>query len=283
VDIIPQIIMNTLIAGAIYTLIALGFNMIYGVAKFFHVAHGGFIVIGGYAVFFLYTTIGLDLYISIPAGVVFGGCTGMVADRLLFHPLRKRKGTPLVMFIASLGILWAIQAVIGLVFDTEFHRLTGFNVLPETYEILNAVITDVQTVIIITGFAIMTALVLIMNKTKFGKAVKAISDDEDVAKIVGINTERVMGHVFFIGSAVAALGGILIGFDVGLMPTMGMSLLLKGIIASIVGGIGNIYGGVLYLGFPMNSAALLQEAVYGASLALLMLFRPQGLVGEYKL
>ncbi len=280
--------MNTLIAGAIYTMIALGFNLIYGVTKFFHVAHGGFIVIGGYAVFYLYTTHGLDLYLSIPAAIIFGGFMGMAADKLLFHQLRKRKGTSMIMFVASLGILWAIQAAIGLAFDTEFHRLTGFNVLPEMYKISNAVITDVQVVVIIIGFTIMTTLILVINKTKFGKAVKAISDDEEVAKVMGINTERIMGYVFFIGSAIAAVGGILIGFDVGLTPTMGMSLLLKGIIASIVGGIGNIYGCVLgayLLGFLENTGVLLisggwQDAIAFGILIFFLLFRPQGLLNK---
>ncbi|MCX6715691.1 MAG: branched-chain amino acid ABC transporter permease, partial [Candidatus Taylorbacteria bacterium] len=122
--------------------------------------------------------------------------------------------------------------------------------------------------------------------TMFGKAVKAVGDDEEVAKIVGINTPRIIGWVFGIGSAIAGLAGILVGFDTGIEPTMGLSLLLKGVIASIIGGIGNVYGGVLgafLLGFIENFgiwkiSGEWKDAIAFAVLILFLLFRPQGIL-----
>ena len=119
----------------------------------------------------------------------------------------------------------------------------------------------------------------------FGRAVRAVGDDEDVSKIVGINTDKVIGKVFLIGSAIAGLAGILIGFDTGIEPTMGMSLLLKGVIACIIGGIGNIYGGVLgafFLGFVENFgiwhiSGEWKDAIAFTVLILFLLFRPQGI------
>ncbi len=132
----------------------------------------------------------------------------------------------------------------------------------------------------------MFGLVLLFKFTIFGKAIKAISDDEEVARIIGINTNKIIGYVFFIGSAIAGLSGILMGFDTGIEPTMGMSLLLKGVIASIIGGVGNIYGGVLgafLLGFVENFgiwkiSGEWKDAIAFAILILFLLFRPQGIL-----
>ena len=120
----------------------------------------------------------------------------------------------------------------------------------------------------------------------FGKSVRAVSDDEEVAKIVGINTERVIGWIFFIGSAVAGLAGILVGFDTGIQPTMGLNLLLKGIIAAIVGGVGNIWGallGAILLGFVENFgiwkiSGEWKDAIAFVLLILFLIFRPKGII-----
>ena len=106
-------------------------------------------------------------------------------------------------------------------------------------------ITQTQLIILISGILITTTLVFVLKYTLFGKMVRAVSDDEEAAKIIGINTNKIISRVFIIGSAIAGLAGILVGFDTGVEPTMGMSLLLKGVIASIIGGVGSIYGGFL--------------------------------------
>ncbi len=278
--------MNFLIAGAIYTMIALGFNMIYRVTKFFNIAHGVFIVLGGYIVFSLYTTLGLNLYIAAIVSIVSVGALGMLVDRLVFMPLRKRNASSVTMLVASLGLLWSFQALIALVFDTEFHRISAKGVIPETYEIYGAVITEVQVVTMLAGFATV-AFFFLIRKTKFGKAAKAIGDDEEVAKIIGINTDRIINIIFFLGSAIAALGGILVGYDIGLLPTMGMLILLKGITASIIGGVGNMYGSVLgayLLGLVENIGVFVfsggwRDAIAFGLLIVFLIFRPRGILG----
>ncbi len=277
--------MNVIIAGAIYTLIALGFNMIYRVTKFFNIAHGAFIVTGGYIVLFLHVNLGLNLYLSSVISVMLVGMMGLLLDKVVFAHLRKKKASSTVMLVASLGILWAMQALITLIFNTEFQKISGKGIIPDTYSIAGAIITEVHIVIVISGFLI-TALLYYIRRTKFGKTAKAIGDDEEVAKIIGINTDRIIGYVFFIGSAIGGLGGILIGFDVGLLPTMGMLLLLKGITASIIGGVGNMYGAVLgayLLGLVENTGAYVfssawQDAIAFGLLILFLLFRPTGIL-----
>jgi branched-chain amino acid transport system permease protein len=278
--------MNVVIAGAIYTLIALGFNMIYRVTNFFNVAHGAFIVTGGYIVFFLHRTHGVNIYLSSVVSILLVGLLGLILDRLVFARLRREKASSIVMFVASLGTLWAIQALITLACSTEFQKLSGKGVIPDIYTISGAIITEVHVVIMISGFLI-TALLYFIRRTKFGKTAKAIGDDEEVAKIVGINTDKVIGYVLFIGSAIAGLGGILIGFDVGLLPTMGMMLLLKGITASIIGGVGNMYGGVLgayLLGLVENIGVFAfsggwKDAIAFGLLIVFLVFKPRGILG----
>lgn len=285
-DILSQLVMNSIIAGAIYTLIALGFNLIYGATKFFNLAHGVLAAVGGYAVFFFAKTLGWNLYLSIAIGILLAGLIGYVLDKFVYLPLRKRKASNMILLVASLGAFTAIQAIIAILFTSQFQTLSQNTGAQKLYEIAGGVITQTQLIIFISGIVIMAGLVLLLNKTMFGKAIKAISDDEEVAKIVGINTNKIIGYVFFIGSAIVGFAGIMVGFDTGIEPTMGMGLLLKGVIASIIGGIGNIYGGVLgafLLGFVENFgiwkiSGEWKDAIAFALLIIFLLFRPQGII-----
>ncbi|MCK4387024.1 MAG: branched-chain amino acid ABC transporter permease [Candidatus Pacebacteria bacterium] len=285
-DILPQLILNSIIAGAIYTLIALGFNLIYGATKFFNLAHGVLAAVGGYAVFFFAKTLGWDIYLSVALGILLAGLIGLGLDKLIYRPLRKKKASNMILMIASLGVFTALQAIIAILFTSQFQTLSRGAGSQKIYEIAGGVITQTQLLILISGLAIMAGLILLFKYTLFGKAVKAISDDEEVAKIVGINTNKIIGYVFFIGSAIAGWAGILVGFDTGIEPTMGMSLLLKGVIASIIGGVGNIYGGVLgafLLGFVENFgiwkiSGEWKDAIAFAVLILFLLFRPNGIL-----
>ncbi len=238
--ILPQLIINSLIAGAIYTLIAVGFNLIYGATKFFNLSHGVIAAIGGYSVFYITKTFGLAIIPSAILGIIIAGIGGYLLDKLIYLPLRKRRASGLVLLVASLGAFTSIQAIISILFSSQFQILSRVN--QKRFKIAGGFITQTQIIILCFAFIITLALALLLKFTLFGKKIKAISDDEEVAKIVGINTNKIIGYVFFIGSAIMGLAGILIGFDVGLEPTMGMRLLLKGIIAAIIGGVGNIYG-----------------------------------------
>ncbi|NIA18441.1 MAG: branched-chain amino acid ABC transporter permease [Actinobacteria bacterium] len=283
---IPQLILNSIIAGAIYSLIALGFNLIYGATKFFNLAHGVMAAIGGYSVFYFAKTLGWDLWLAVIIGILLAGLIGYISDKFIYAPLRKRKASSMVLLVASLGAFTALQAIIAILFTSQFQTISGKVGAQNIYEIFGGVITQTQLIILISAIAIMTGLALLLKYTMFGKAIKAVSDDEEVSKIVGINTNKIIGYVFFIGSAVAGLAGILVGFDTGIEPTMGLSLLLKGVIASIVGGIGSIYGGVLgafLLGFVENFgiwkiSGEWKDAIAFGLLIIFLLFRPQGIV-----
>ena len=285
-QIISQLIINSIIAGAIYSLVALGFNFIYGATKFFNLAHGVMAAIGGYAVFYFGITLGLDIYLSVAIGVLLAGLIGYGSDKLVYLPLRKRKASNMVLLVASLGVFTALQAIIAILFTSQFQVLYRNIASQRIFNIFGGSITQTQSVILISALVVFVGLALLLKYTVFGKAVRAISDDEEVAKIVGINTDKIIGRVFFIGSATAGLAGILVGFDTGIEPTMGLPLLLKGVITAIVGGIGNIYGGVLgafLLGFLENFgiwkiSGEWKDAIAFALLILFLLFKPQGII-----
>jgi branched-chain amino acid transport system permease protein len=285
-DIIPQLIVNSIIAGAIYTMVALGFNLIYGTARFFDLGYGALTAVGGYAVFYFYKSLGLNIFAAIIIGMLVSGLLGWLIYRFVYAPLRERKSSSMVLLVAALGAFTAIQAVIAILFTSQFQTLSQSAGSDHVYEILGGVITQVQLITLTVGIILMLAMALSLKYTMFGKAVKAVGDDEDVSKIVGINTRVVIGKVFFIGSAIAGLAGILVGFDTGIEPTMGLSLLLKGVIASIIGGIGNIYGGVLgafFLGFVENFgiwkiSGEWKDAIAFGVLIIFLLFRPQGIL-----
>lgn len=287
-EIVPQLIINSLIAGAIYTILALGFNLIYSTVKFFDLSYGALTTFGGYAVFYLFRILGLNIFLSIILGVFTAGLTGFLIYKFIYATLRKRKSSNIVLLVASLGVFTALQALIAIVFSNQLQTLNPHGSLSKVFEISTGAITQTQIIIIILSLIAFGLLALLLKFTMFGKAVKAISDDEEVSKIVGINSAKVIGVVFFIGAAIAGLSGILVGFDTGIEPTMGMPLLLKGVIASIVGGVGNIYGGVagaFLLGFVENFgiwkiSGEWKDAIAFGVLILFLIFRPRGMFSK---
>jgi branched-subunit amino acid ABC-type transport system permease component len=202
--------------------------------------------------------------------------------------MREKRASGMVMLVASLGLFTALQAIIAIIFTSQFQTISTNFGESKVYNIFGGIITETQLIILAAAILITLVLGLSMKYTKFGKAVKAISDDVEVAKIVGINANKIIAKVFFIGSMIAGVAGIAIGFDTGIEPTMGMNLLLKGVIASIIGGVGNVYGGVLgafFLGFVENFgiwkiSGEWKDAIAFGVLILFLIFKPGGIMGK---
>lgn len=285
-SIIPQLIANSIIAGSLYALIALGFNLIFSTTKFFNIAHGAIITLGGYGVFYFAKVLNLNISLSIILALVVAGFVGWLLDAFIFRYMRKRKSSGMVMLIASLGLLTAIQAIVAMIFSSQFQTLP--QVLVGRVEIFGAIFTSVQLAIVLVVVIVTLGLAWFIKKTKTGKAIVAVSDDEEVAKIVGIRSDRIISLVFIIGSVIAAMSGIAIGFDTGIQPSMGMNLLLKGVIASIIGGIGNVFGGVLgafFLAFIENFgiwkiSGEWKDAIAFGVLIIFLVFRPGGIISK---
>jgi branched-chain amino acid transport system permease protein len=285
-DTFLQLLLNGLSAGALYALVAVGFNLIYGATKFFNLTHGAMVAVGGYAVFWLTDRVGVGLSLAIVAGVLAAGAGGVLLDRLVYLPLRRRRASNMVLLVAALGALTVIQAGLAILFTSQFRPLSDSGANEVVYDVLGGSVTRPQVAIFVSALAIACALGLFLKYTTFGKAVKAVSDDEEVAQVVGINTNRVIAWVFFIGSAIAGFAGILVGLDSGIDPAMGLNLLLKATIACIVGGIGSLWGGVIgafAIGLIENFGiwkipGVWKDAIAFGLLIVFLLFRPQGLM-----
>ncbi|MEK7185153.1 MAG: branched-chain amino acid ABC transporter permease [Patescibacteria group bacterium] len=284
-EIIPQLIVNSIIAGAIYMMIALGFNLIFSTVKFFDLGFGALAAVGGYTTFYFSNRLGWNIFVAVALGVLVAGLIGFLINKFVYTRLSKNKASSMVMLVASLGVLTAVQAVIAMLFTSQFQVLSSVLSATKVYNIYTAAITEIQLIILASGLIIAAGLALLLKWTKFGRAVRAIGDDREVSEIVGIDTRKVIGRIFFIGSAIAGLAGVLFGLDTGIEPTMGLSLLLKGVIASIIGGVGNVWGGVagaFILGFVENFgiwkiSGEWKDAIAFGVLIVFLLFRPNGL------
>jgi len=283
---IDQLIINGIIAGSIYALIALGFSVIYRAVKYFHFAHGVVYAAGAYLVYTFLILIKINPFVSFLLAIILTAILGVAIDRFIYYPLRKHKTSSLVFLLASFGVFIFLQNLLQLIFGAQILTLrTG--PIKEGHHFLGAVITNNQILIIVSSLVLFFLCWLFIQKTKLGKAIRAVSDDPIGSRVVGINSEKVIMIAFAIGSALAGAAGILISLETNIEPTMGFNAILKGIIASIVGGIGSIPGallGGLFLGLAENLGiwqiqAGWKDAIAFVILILFLLLRPSGIIG----
>lgn len=284
---IPQIILNGIIAGGIYALVALSFTIIYKTVRFFHFAHGAVYTAGAYFAYSLVIQLGQEFIIAFLASMAFTAFLGVLIDRAVYFPLRKRNSSNLVLLLASFGIFIFIQNLIQLIYGAQILTVrTG--PVKEGYHLFSAVITSTQIIILVTSIIFMIGLWAFIVRTKLGKTMRAVSDDPIAANVVGINPERTILLCFAIGSALAGAAGILVSLETNIEPTMGFPAILKGMIASIVGGIGSIPGAMLggfFIGIAENLGIAWipsgwKDAISFAILIIFLLVRPQGILGK---
>jgi len=282
-----QLIINGIIAGSIYALIAIGFTVIYRTVKFFHFSHGVVYTFGAYFAYTLYILAGFNIIVSALLAIIFSALLGIAINKSVYYPLRVKKASNLIFMLASFGVFIFLQNLIQMIYGAQILTIrTG--PIKEGHHFLGAVITDIQIIILVVSIILMVLLWLFIQRTKLGKAMRAVSDDPIAANVVGINPEKIVRSSFVIGSALAGAAGILISFETNIEPTMGFNALLKGIIASIIGGIGNIPGAVLggfFLGLAENLGiwkiqAGWKDAIAFVVLIVFLLFRPSGILGK---
>jgi branched-chain amino acid transport system permease protein len=285
VEITIQLMANGVIAAAFYALMALGFTLNYSVIKFFNIAHGIFIPVGAYLLYVLIEMLHIDVSLSVLVSVALCGFLGFVLEKLIFYPLRGRHASGLILLVASLGIYISVQALLAILFTSEYRTLSQ-SIAGWTVDIFGvAHITGIQLITIIAAVLVLVGLSVVVKKTAFGKSMRAIADNPELAAISGINVSRVTGWTFFIGSAIAGLVGVLVGLDSGLEPTMGFSLMLKGIIAAVVGGMYSLPGaaaGALLLGLIESFGTWVIGGIWKDAIAFVVLIaflvvRPLGI------
>ena len=279
-------LINGLIAGAIYALVASGFSLIYATNKFIHFAHGAVIAFSAYILYLFFTVLGLNFGFAVVITIIFASLIGYGLNLAIYKQLRKRKSSSVILLIASVGLLILLESLILILFGADVKTI-GFIKISKGMSFLGAIITPLQLFIIISSLILLIGLFLFMKKTKIGKAMRAVSDNKDVAEIVGISSEKIYSWSFIIGSAIAGIAAILISLEQNLEPMMGTSLMIKGFAAAIIGGIGSVYGAVLgafLLGIAENFGIWYLPSGYKDAIAffllfLFLLFRPQGILG----
>lgn len=280
-----SVIFDGLSLGAIYALIALGYTMVYGIAKMLNFAHGDIIMVGAYAVF---TTLaaGGNLAIGVLASVI--GCTlmGIIIEKVAYRPLRGV--TPIAVLITAIGVSYLLQSIAQLIFGAKAQSVS----LPSLGAV-NIAGTNVSVSSILTmgiSAVIMIALTLFIKKTRTGRAMLAVSEDRGAAQLMGINVNKIITVTFAIGSALAAFASVFYLFQIPTAePTLGSMPGIKAFTAAVIGGIGSIpgamIGGVLLgviekicLAVPV--LAPYTTAVEFSLLILILLVRPIGLLGK---
>ena len=282
-------LINGLSLGSIYAIIAIGYTMVYGIAKMLNFAHGDVIMIGGYLSFMVITNWKLGVPLGIIAAVVGCMLLGMAVERIAYRPLRKA-ASPLAILITAIGVSYFLQNGAMLLWKSDpksFSSIVGINGLNLFGGKLQ--ISAETIVTIITSIVIMIVLMWFVKKTKPGHAMQAVSEDRGAAQLMGINVNGIISLTFAIGSALAAIAGaLLLSSYPTLMPTTGAMPGIKAFTAAVFGGIGSIPGaflGGILLGIIENLSKAyistqLSDAIVFLVLIVILLVRPTGLLGK---
>jgi branched-chain amino acid transport system permease protein len=297
-----QELVNGVTTGALYSLVALGFSMVYGVLKLLNFAHGDLYMIGAYIGFFIIQFFGgpADLSIAVPllllimfvvaAGLVGG--LGVAIERFAYRPLRD--APRIAPLITAIGVSFFLESAALLLFGSQFreYNTAEFISLSSGIRIGSVTIDSVQILVLVLGLVLMTGLQLLVNRTRLGRQVRAVAADREAAEMLGINVNFVITATFFLGSALAGIAGVMGGLLFNTVTaTIGFIVGLKAFTAAVVGGIGSIPGamlGGLVIGVAESfvtgyiSSTYSNLIVFGL-LIVVMLVRPSGLLGRVQL
>lgn len=284
-----QLLINGIIAGSIYALVASGFSLIYSATRFVHFAHGAIAATGAYFVYTFFSLLGLNFYLSSILAIVCTSLVGVFFFAIVYRPLQKKKSSNAILLIAGLGIMILVENLLLLIYGADVKTLQFIEVA-QGKEIFGAIITPLQMVIVFVSVALLLALQLFVKKTKFGKKMLAVADNPELADITGINAKRIQYAGFAIGSALAGVAGILIGLEQNIEPVMGTQLIVKGFTGAVIGGASSLPGSILgsyLLGLAENFGIWwlpsgYKDAIAFVLLLVFLLVRPQGILGINK-
>lgn len=284
-SITAQLIANGLIAGSIYALMAAGFSLMYCLQRFMNIAHGSTYVIGAFVAFACTKFIGVPLWLSFIVGIIAATLVGIIINETIFRPLQKQKEKDKALLLASFGVFLLVEAIILMLFGADVKSF-GLPV-QRGMSILGALVTPVQIVILLSAPVIFIGLWVFLNKSRLGRALRATADNEAIASTMGINVRVMTFLTTSVGSALAAVAGILVALEQNLEHSMGMSAVLKGLTAAVIGGIGNVPAAILggyLLGLAENLGIWYlpsgyKDAIAFSILLIFLLIRPQGFFG----
>ena len=281
-----QQLVNGLILGSVYALLALGYTMVYGIIKLINFAHGDIYMIGAFMGYYLINILKFNFFLSLILAMIGTAILGVVIEFLAYRPLRN--STRIAALITAIGVSFLLEY--GMIFFVganirsfpQVIKTVRFNLGPIS-------ISHIQLLILGISIFLMVALQFIVQKTKMGKAMRAVSVDSDAAQLMGINVNRTISFTFALGSALAGAAGVLIAlYYNSLEPLMGMTPGIKSFVAAVLGGIGIIPGAALggfVIGLLETFATALglsdfRDAIVYAILIVILLIRPAGILGK---
>ena len=272
--------------GSVYAIIALGYTMVYGIAKMLNFAHGDVIMVGGYVSLLAMSSLGLPWWVGVLLAMVACTVLGVIIEGLAYKPLRAAPS--LAVLITAIGVSYFLQNAAQLLWGASPKSYTP--VVGGSLSLGGLTISGISLLTIAMCVVIMVGLTLFTSKSKMGKAMRACSEDKGAAQLMGINVNRTISLTFAIGSALAAIAGVLLcSFNTSLMPTTGSMPGIKAFTAAVFGGIGSIPGaflGGMLLGIieSLSKAYIstqLANSIVFAVLIITLLVRPAGLLGKY--
>ena len=289
INAILEQILNGLRTESIYALIALGYTMVYGIAKMINFAHGDIIMVGAYALYVFVGVLKINPVLAAILTIAVCALLGITIEKVAYKPLRNAQ--PLAVLITAIGMSYLLQNVALLIFKATPIPFGSIIKVPSV-KIGALNISGLTIVTLVVTTISMILLTLFINKTKMGRAMRAVSEDKGAAELMGINVNQTISMTFAIGSALAAVAGILyISQYESLLPTLGALPGIKAFVAAVLGGIGSIPGAMLggiILGIieSMSKAYIstqLADAIVFGVLVIVLLVRPSGLLGKMKI
>jgi len=280
-----QLVINGLVLGSIIALAAIGLSMVYGILNFANFAHGDFLALGAYLAFLFSVMLGIGFIEACVASVVITALVAVFCDYMIWTRMRTKGAGRIALIIISIGLALFIRNFIIFLWGPDIKRYA----LPvkKGIELGSVVITQNQIAVMLVALICMFFVHYLLKKTTMGKAMRALSDNIDLARVSGIDVDLVIRYTWAIGMALAAVGGILYGLLTNINPNMGWFLLLSMFAAAILGGIGNPYGAmaggiIIGLAQELSTAILPTEYKLAVGLAIMiavLLVRPRGIMG----
>jgi branched-chain amino acid transport system permease protein len=298
-----ELIVTGLTQGAIYALIALGYTLVYGVLKLINFAHSEVFMVGTFASWLTWNWLGLGVNTKVPSqlavigyvaiavavAALASGATALLVERVAYRPLRRRNAPSLIFLITAIGASLVLSEAVGIIVDRQPRGMPVLVKPVALFHFLGATVTNLQLAIIVSALAMMVALDFFINRTKWGRGVRAVAQDAQTAALMGVNRDRIIMLIFIMGGLLAGVAAVLYCVKVGITTyDVGFNLGIAAFAAAVLGGIGNLRGallGGLLLGVVENLGAGLfgnpwRNVVSFLVLVLVLLFRPTGLLGE---
>ena len=275
--------------GSVYALIALGYTMVYGIAKMLNFAHGDVIMIGAFTTYTICSTLGMSPAVGVLAAVVLCTLLGMGIEKVAYKPLRKAS-SPLAVLITAIGVSYLLQNVALLIFGANTKAFASVVSFPALELAGGAISVTGETIVtILSCIAIMICLMIFIKKTKAGQAMLAVSEDKGAAQLMGINVNGTIALTFAIGSALVAIAGVLLcSAYPSLNPYTGSMPGIKAFVAAVFGGIGSIPGafiggillGIIEIFAKAYISSQVADAIVFAVLIVVLLIKPTGILGR---